>query len=418
MLKESHSTMGDEQGLSRIYTLIQSFYWITFLFLLNYQGNFLLAHGFTNTEVGLNFATCGITTVFFQLFLSKLTDRFPNKALGSIISILLVFVLGLVLLLYVLRNFKIAIFIIFVLISAVYSSIQVLVTSVSVRFVNQGYRLDFSQSRGIASFVYAGVSFFLGLVIAALGVMYLPLISLIPMAFLFAVLQQVAKMEGDVTNRQEFEEDDEAETEHDNLLKKYPGLVFFLVGLMLIYLGYNYLYSFLIQIITSVGGDSRHMTYVLSLGAVAETIVMVNYTRLRRSLSASKLLSLALIGFLLKSFILALLTDATLMVVLQVTQAIGYGLYLPAGVDFMNQVMSRKDEVRGQLFLGMSTYSGYVLASLSGGVILDQFGPVTLRWIGFGITALGLAGSLVAIPKLAAIAEKRREKFRQKVARI
>lgn len=408
----------DDSGLRRVYTLSQTFYWITFLFLLNYQGNFLLAHGFSNTEVGLNFATCGITTVLFQLFLGKLTDRFPDKPLGSLVSILLVLVLGLVLSLYAVRNIKVLIFIIFVLISAVYSSLQVLITSVSVRFINQGYKLDFSRSRGIASFVYAGISFLLGLVIASLDIAFLPLVSIVPLALLFAVLQRITKMEGDLKRPGDLEDADESDDSSGNLLKKYRGLSFFLLGLMLIFLGYNYLYSFLIQILTSVGGDSRHMAYVLTVGAVAETVIMVSYARLRRSLPTSKLITLALFGFLLKSFLLALLDDATLVVALQVIQVIGFGLYIPAGVDFINQVMSRKDEVRGQLFLGMSTYSGYVLASLTGGVILDQFGPVTIRWVGFVITAIGLVASLIAIPQLTAIAEKRRERFREQIAQL
>lgn len=415
---DPESVARDDKGLRQIYTLVQSFYWITFLFLINYQNNFLLLHGFTNTEVGLNFAACGITTVLFQLLLSKLTERLPDKPLGSLISILLVVVLGLIVSLYALRSLKLGIFLIFVLISAVYSSISTLITSVSVRFVNQGYKLDFSQSRGISSFVYAGVSFLLGLVIASLGVTFLPLISILPLAILFVVLQRITKMEGSISKAYEFEDEDTEDAVQGNLFKKYGGLGLFLFGLMLAFLGYNYLYSFLIQILTSLNGDSRHMAYVLTVGAVAETVVMLNYTRLRRSLRAGKLLSIALIGFVVKAFILALLVDAKMVVILQVTQAVGYGLYLPAGVDFINQVMMRKDEVRGQLFLGMSTFSGYVLASLTGGVILDHFGPVTIRWVGFLVTAIGLVACLISIPKLSTIAEKRRVKFRQEIAQL
>ena len=414
---DSQSPVRNDKGLRQIYTLSQTFYWITFLFLLNYQGNFLLAHGFTNTEIGLNFATCGISTVLFQLFLSKLTDRFPTKPLGSVVSVLLLSVLALILSLYAMRNIKLAIFLIFVLISAVYSSIQVLITSISVRFINEGYQLDFSQSRGIASFIYAAISFFLGLVITSLDVSFLPLISLVPLVLLFAALQRVTKMEGQGP-KHTIADDDETDALQENLLKKYRGLSLFLLGLMLVFLGYNYLYSFLIQILTSVGGDSRHMAYVLTVGAVAETVVMINYTRLRRSLKAGKLLSIALVGFLVKAFILALLSNANWVVGHQVIQAVGYRLYLPAGVDFINQVMSRKDEVRGQLFLGMSTYSGYVLASLTGGVILDNFGAETIRWVGFIVTAVGMGASLLSLPELAAIAEERRERFRQKIANL
>ena len=51
--------------------------------------------------------------------------------------------------------------------------------------------------------------------------------------------------------------------------------------------------------------------------------------------------------------------------------------------------MLRKDEVRGQLYIGMATYLGYVLASLTGGLVIDLYGAYTQRWVAFVISSIG-----------------------------
>ena len=66
-----------------------------------------------------------------------------------------------------------------------------------------------------------------------------------------------------------------------------------------------------------------------------------------------------------------------------------FGLFLPAMVNFINEIMSRGEAVKGQAFFTTMVTVTSMVSSLIGGVILDISGAKMLTLVATAATALG-----------------------------
>ena len=95
------------------YTLLNATYFIAFCTVHAYAAVFLLAHGFSNTEVGILLAVANIVSAIAQPLVASLIDKpGPITNRGFVAFSVLVILLGSVLLMFIESN-KVLIFVIF-----------------------------------------------------------------------------------------------------------------------------------------------------------------------------------------------------------------------------------------------------------------------------------------------------------------
>ncbi len=84
----------------------------------------------------------------------------------------------------------------------------------------------------------------------------------------------------------------------------------------------------------------------------------------------------------------------------QLFQPAAFGIFLPAMVSFINEIMDRGEAVKGQALYTVMTTVGTVFASLSGGVILDVSGASALLIVSSALTGAGAALIICVVGKV------------------
>ena len=75
--------------------------------------------------------------------------------------------------------------------------------------------------------------------------------------------------------------------------------------------------------------------------------------------------------------------------VAQLFQLTSFGVFLPAMVCFIDEIMDKGEAVKGQALYTIVTTVATIFASLVGGVILDMSGASSLLWVSTIITGVG-----------------------------
>ena len=70
-------------------------------------------------------------------------------------------------------------------------------------------------------------------------------------------------------------------------------------------------------------------------------------------------------------------------------QTFSFGLFLPAMVSFIGEVMAKGEAVKGQALYTVMTAVASTLASVLGGIMLDASGPGFMLLVSTIVTGLG-----------------------------
>ena len=81
-------------------------------------------------------------------------------------------------------------------------------------------------------------------------------------------------------------------------------------------------------------------------------------------------------------------------------QPVSFALFLPAMVNFINEIMSRGEAVKGQALYTMMITVTSVAASILGGIILDVSSPKMLTLISTVVTGLGALIVVASVDKV------------------
>ena len=77
-----------------------------------------------------------------------------------------------------------------------------------------------------------------------------------------------------------------------------------------------------------------------------------------------------------------------------------FPLFLPAIVQFVNEIMAKGEAVKGQALYTTAITISSVFASILGGIILDMSGPKLMLLVSAVLTAIGALGVLMLVDKV------------------
>lgn len=95
-------------------------------------------------------------------------------------------------------------------------------------------------------------------------------------------------------------------------------------------------------------------------------------------------------------------TTVTMVYIAQLFQLISFGLFLPAMVHFIDEMMSKGEAVKGQALFTMMVTVTTMISSLFGGIILDISGAKMLTLVATVVTTIGaliIIGSVDRVKK-------------------
>lgn len=404
------------------YSIINATYFATFCGVHMYASYYLLAKGFSNTTIGLMLALANVLSVVIQPFVAGFIDK-PGKMTNRNVTIFsLTIIMIMTFLLYIVREQKAFIFVVYALIYMIQMICQPLIIAMSFEYEGMGCKMNFGFARSMGSAGFALFSSAMGSLLSAydMHVLMLAEILMFAICIIFLIgfkapsnqlkeVQKNTKVEA-VEEHAENTVDDVGEMNtadnntmmhaHNNLLefaKYYPKFMLFIVASSCFFFAHNMINDFLIQIITPLGGTERELGLVGAMPAILELPTMIFFVYMTKYISCQKLLKISGVFFLVKTLILLAATSMGLVYISCICQIGAYALFIPASAYFVNIVMEDLDKVKGQAFVNCAITVGGVFSNLICGRVLDHFGPKIMLIIGCIVCLLGVVIAMFSI---------------------
>lgn len=397
------------------YGAIFGSYWVIYAVVSSFASVFMLAKGYTNSQIGVTLAAANVLAVVMQPLLADFVDRSKRfdvmGTTGFLTACMMVFTVGM----FTFRGGSLGLCVVFVLLIAFHTVLQPLFNSLAFRLEDAGVAINFGIARSVGSLAYSVFVAIFGTLVEHLGINVVPVASELACLMLIASLVFTAyyfrKGKAQSTRGREavygksFEKDPKASEETDNInliqfIKRNKMFFIMNLGVLGLFFSNAVLNNYMAQITTGVGGTTEDMGRILGVMAFLEIPTMVFFKQLRNRFSCQLLLKVAAIGFTVKIAICWLANSVILLFIGQLFQPVSFALFLPGMVYFSDEMMSRGEAVKGQaLFTTMITITT-IFATLLGGMLLDASGPKMLTFISTLATAAGAAVVILAVDRV------------------
>ena len=394
------------------YGSVHGFYWMSYGAICSFASVFLLARGYSNTDIGIMTAVSNVAAVFLQPLMADIADRSKRFSLVSVSSIATVALMVLCVGTFVLQQKSAALTVIFVLLMGGNISLQPLFNSLCYKLQECGISINFGVGRSIGSLAYSILVMFLGTLAEEKGLFVLPLTAEITMALTLAslalVIWQFRKAKAMQTGDSEsgaaeiLQEDAEGEEDINlvQFVKRNKIFMVLMLGVLGIYFSNGVLNTFMLQVIQPLGGDSEDMGRIFSVMAFLEIPTMLFFEQINRKFSCQTLMKVAGIGYVAKTALIWRASSVHMVLAAQFIQPFAFALLLPAIVKLIGISMSKGEAVKGQALFTTVTTIAYIVCSLVGGVILDLWGAGILMTIATVFTAVGAVVILMTVDRI------------------
>jgi len=398
-----------EKRLNVSYACIQATYWMVYAVVGSFASVFLLARGYSNSEIGVILAVANVVAVVLQPIIADFADRSKKLSLVGLIQLMAIVMMLFMVGLFIFQRKSIALSVIFLMLLAWHTSLQPLINSLNFKLEESGAKINFGVCRSMGSLAYSILCAVMGTLVETYTVGIMPLSGCVVIAMLLVSLLMTkkyynqVKLGGSESSGEKQVIRVEEEVEEINLLdflKRNKVFLILNIGVLGIFFSNQVLNNYMIQIVSNVGGDSEDMGRILSIMAFLEIPLMVCAGALRKKFSCELMLKVASVGFTAKIAIHYIATSVGMIYFAQLFQLISFGLFLPVMVMFIDEVMSKGEAVKGQAFFTMMTTVASIIGSLIGGVILDISGAKMLTLIATIFTAVGTAILIATIDKV------------------
>ncbi len=377
------------------YSAMQAGFWAMFASIVAFQSPLLLARGFTNTEIGLVVAVrCG-AGILCQPLLGGFADRHPSIPIKHIVSLSLAlsFVVGL-LFLWVPMGLW-GTLAVFAVLGGLEISCYPLVDAMAIQYISIGVPIRYSLGRGIGSMSYAISCVLLGLQSGALGVES----TLITHAVLMVVVI-VLCLSYPTFHSQAAQTGSPAQQPQPilSLLRSNPRFTLMLMAILLSMTACLPMSNFLVTILTDRGDSGGSLGLAYFLMAAFELPTAFFFHRILRRYGSGKLLLVSMVFVVLKALGMAAVSSTAGVLLVQPLQMLGYGLFTPASVFFVDASVPPGDRVRGQTMMMVASNGlGGMLGGMLGGRLLDLGGSTLMLLVCAGLGILSVLIGMVAL---------------------
>ncbi len=395
------------------YTLLNVAYFAAFCTIHACAAVYLLAHGFTNTQIVVLLSLANVVSAFAQPVIAGIIDNpGPLTNRRFILISVIVILVGSVILLFV-QNNKIIVFAVYALIYMIQFAYQPVMTALCFEYQKAGCDIYYGLARGLGSAGFAVTSAFIGSAVEKKGVMLLPIVTIVMMVISVILIITFVKPKTSNDGSETSTDGSSGEptdptpqntaSAHNNIAdfaRTYPAFMLFIVGVILFFFAHNMINDFMIQIIRSLGGAETELGYANFLQAILELPVMALIPFILKKVSDKKLLVISGIAFFIKILILVFARGMGMFYLSQSFQLFAYAVFIPAAAYYVSQTMDELDQVKGQAYVTSAITLGGVFSNLISGVILDHLGISVMLITGTVVCFIGVVIGYIAMNRL------------------
>ena len=366
------------------YTAIQMMYWGVYGLIYSFASIYLLSRGFTNAQIGLVLGCAHLLSTMLQPAVAAAVERTGAQLMHAVV-VLLGVIAAMGLMLYLLPLPMLLAAVCFMCTLAVISAIQSSLSALIQSFEAADVPVNFGFSRGLGSFVYAVVVAVMGRVLAGSRPGLLPLLYLCASLVMAAYLLLLRLPEGRADKKPEASKETSALT-----LMRRPWFALLMLATTCLALNAILVGSYLIQIMTDIGGGSTEMGIAAAIGACMECPAMLLYARISKRFGGDRRM-LVLCGWVwaFKCGLIAVAQHPAMIFAAQFLQFAGYGFFVPANVRYVRQLLPEKAFLKGQSLCGSAFTAGSLIAAFGGGALLDAVGVRNTLYIGECFSIVG-----------------------------
>ncbi|MBQ8264202.1 MAG: MFS transporter [Oscillospiraceae bacterium] len=380
------------------YCVLQGFFWMAFCTVVSYAALFLQRRGYSGTETGLVMAFGSILALILQPTVADLADRSRRVNLMGIISVIAAVMICGMATAWLVAGRSAAVCISYGLYFCCVYLMLPFVNAFAGFLNTWKLNINFGIARGIGSLTYALLSLALGRLIEKMGPNVLSAAGIL---FTLCVLLMMALFSRQYASAPvAFSSADKDKSQSlFRFLKGEPRFALLLVGIALTYFSHSAFTNFLINVVENVGGGSAEMGVCSFIAAIVELPPMFLFMRLLHRVRCSSLLKLSCVMFSVKMLACWLAPNVNVLYLAQVIQMCAFGLYIPASVQYVNEVISPADRVKGQALVTSTTSLSAIAASFLSGIMLDNLGASATMLVSAIISATGALIVLPAVKK-------------------
>lgn len=370
------------------YFLMHFLHWAVYAIPAGFSSTYLLSIGYSNSSIGIVTALFAFISFVLQPILADKVDRAKKNILMLLLSAMSAIILACFIALSILPPSFLTI-VIYVVIGSLFYSFQPLVNSVVAKAEEGGFKIQYGPCRAGGSLGYAITCSLLGTMAVKYGTNIIMVTGIVLIGLFLLDVMLVQKMLGNIENQQK--NDDEPDIPFMAFMKRHKIYVYLCIAIVLVFYSNAITSTYMLQIVTRIGGDSSDMGKMLGYMATFEIVPMVLSPWLMKKMSKKVLAIISAWCFVLKILVIALCPTIKSLTLAQALQMPGFPLMMPVMVALTSDLLKGKEAVRGQALFIMAITMGNILASVTGGVLIDMFSITTLLYLSIAITAIGAA---------------------------
>ena len=368
------------------YTVLQILYWANAAVLFGFTVSFLRSYGFSNGEAGTICALSNLLGLAGTIFLGLLLDRKKIHLYPLLIFALFMQAIA-ISFLFLHAGHSAVTAVCFITSMAISLMVNPLYIKLSVNLNHAKNTVNFGLSRGAGSLSFAFSAWLTGILIQDFSV------AVVPFAALTTVVPQLFIIFTAKGGFAEMEKDTAAQNPGISLFSFFMGHPLFVVlilGIAALFAANNTINNFLIVIVNEAGGNYATLGALTFFLALVEFPAMLLYSRQKKRRS-SFFLRISFLFFAIKIFAFALSKSVPALFLSAVFQSLSFGLYTPAVVDYINEVIPYEDSAKAQSLASAMAAVGTMIATYASGFMLDRF-PVKAVLLALTVVAVFGAG--------------------------
>ena len=394
-----HRAMDKNKRLTLKYALIQGLYWMSFCTVINFAVVFLSSKGYSNESIGVIVALANVASIFTQPILASFADKRKCISIKKICQLLMLLSMLLAILLFIIPNSFFITALLFIGIAAILLTLQPLINSLALAYINKGISINFGLARGIGSVSYGAVSYIMG---SLMDIFTSEVI--IPTYIIFSIFFILAFIffEGSSSKQDKITSEEETNTasSSDNysykmtlwqFFSKYKSFSISLLGMVMIFTSHSLLNTYMIKVVENIGGGTADLGKAIALAAIIELPAMFSFSFMIKKIKINTLLLISTIAFIGKSLVTLMASSMSTIYTAQLLQFLAYAIFLPASVYYANEAMEERDRIKGQAYLGAIMSASGVIGSVLGGWILDRYDVSSMLLLALILPILGSA---------------------------
>lgn len=397
--------LNSDRKANLVYITVMGLYYGIYSFIFLYLSIYLLANGFTNSEIGVVMALGFAITVLAQQVIANFADKTERVSNSQIQIAGYAFIILINIVLLMLHGRNMLIGVLYCMQIVLIMGIQPCLNALNFQMASYHYKMNFGIARSLGAVSYAVVSAIAGCLVTKFGniVLQLGIIVLgISVIALLLALDHRLKLKRSTLLDEEFVRDTEEKISYVGFIRKYSPFMLFVFGSIFLYFSFAILNNFMWQVVEPMGASKAAYGNIQGLKAGVELFPMVLSLTLVMKFGIRRLVVFSAAGFFVKAFLTQIATSVPGIIFATVFETIGYGLFAPVTIYYVAELFDKKDGVKGQSLLTLAYAMGCVLSSISGGVVLSTFGTHELLVVSSTAAAVGtvlVALSLMYIDK-------------------